>query len=400
MPEIYFPNNKINEIMLSLVQGFWLEQNEENEVVLLMKFEASILTKLISGCKFELIIRNPKLQSRGITLYVYDNIKDPLWITWKEFDIENKEYLGFDNIALKLIKAEQIRIVYYNHKNIPFFTTILKKENTFNDFQTWVFEIFNNNEPVEKVIDGYFAPENSKKGFIVNIKNVDCKNEPKINFHTPLETLIWDEELSEKDYYNFNDYLTEGKHGYNQEISIKSFLSNHFDINSELYYSPKKKDDNELIDFILCHQNAVILIESKNILSDKKTKLNKALIKAVNQLNFAEDIIKNNLEKVIDSNNLVSKLKNSNIIIRICLFNDTQSLLGNKTKNIIENFEKSELPIFISVTVFFQLIGDIITSYGESYKFNFIQNLIYLYKNFLESEEKIFIIREFKLHKK
>jgi hypothetical protein len=77
MPELYFPSEDIHAKISSLVQGFWLEIEEDNTVVLLLKFEASIITKLISGCKFELVIRNPLLSKRSITLYVYDNPKDP-----------------------------------------------------------------------------------------------------------------------------------------------------------------------------------------------------------------------------------------------------------------------------------------------------------------------------------
>ncbi|WP_428225180.1 hypothetical protein [Flavobacterium sp.] len=400
MPELYFPQTKTIELISSLVQGFWIEFDEDNEIVLHFKFEASILTKLINGCNFELIIRNPKLAPRSITLYIFDNIKDPLWITGNNFGTEDIQYLGFDDITLQLIKTEKIRVVYYNHLNLPVFTTILEKENLIKEFEPWILDIYNNNEPLTLVNDGYYVPENVLKGFKIKVQNIDNSKEPKMNFYTPLESLKWEEEILDVNGYNFNDFLDDGKHGFNQEISIKSFLSNIFEANEEFFCSPTKYDENELIDFLICHQNAAILIESKYILSDKKTKLNKALTKAVNQLNHAEKIISTNLDLVINNHNVVEKLKNCDIFIRICLYNDSQSLFGGKTNNIIKSFSKNELPIFISVTVFFQLIGDIKITYGKDFKFNIVQNLIYLYQDYLENEEKILLIREFKLNPK
>jgi len=399
MPELYFPSNKTHNKIINLVQGFWLEQ-EKKELVLSIKFEPSVLTKLISGCKFELVIRNPKLAPRSLTIYIYDNPKDPLWTTWQEFGIEDKNYVGFDDIVLNLVKAKQIRIVYYTHKNIPVFTKLLNKTNKIEDFNKWIYQIFNNNEPIEKVYDGRYFPEDTLKGFKIEIENIDCSNDPKMNFITPFESLEWDEETSRNSYYNFDEYMKDGKHGYNQEISIKSFLSNFFNPNEELFYSPLKTDGNELIDFLICHENAVILIESKNIISEKKTKLNSALIKGINQLNLATKIITNDVQSVGNKNHIVEKLKKCNIVLRICLFNDSQNLLGGKTNNITSSFTKEELPIFISVMVFFQLIADIKISYGEEYKFNIIQNLISLYEEYLISNEKIFIIREFRLNQK
>ncbi len=394
MPELYFPSSKLITTISSLVQGFWLEINEQDEIVLHLKFEASILTKLITGCKFELVIRNPKILSRSVTLYIYDNYKDPLYVTWSEFGIEDKTFLGFDDTTLKLVESTKVRVVYYNHKNIPFFTKLLEKENMIENFKSWIYIVFNDLNPVSKVSDGYFIPENSLKGFLITIKNMDCSNDPKINFFTPLETFEWGEDLSENDYYNFDEYLVDGKHGYNQEISIKSFLYPFFEVNQELFYSPKMSNGNEFIDFLICHYNAVVLLESKNIISEKQTKLNKALIKAVNQLNSAsKTILEGNV--ALENKDLENHLKQCDIVLRICLYNDSLNLLEGKTKNLVNSYDKHELPIFMSVRVFFQLVGHLKLSYGEKYKYNLIQNLVYLYEQFLENDEEIFLMKEF-----
>ena len=48
----------------------------------------------------------------------------------------------------------------------------------------------------------------------------------------------------------------------------------------------------------------------------------------------------------------------------------------------------------------FQLFADMQLTYGEHYKFNIIQNLISIYQEYLESDEDILILREYKLHTK
>lgn len=399
MPEFYFPSGEVYEKISGLTQGFWLEKEEDETIVLLLKFEASILTKLIKGCRFELVIRNPLLSNRGMTLYVYDNPKDPLWVTYKEFGKEHEKFIGFDSIAIELIKAKKIRVAYFNHKNITIFTTLLEKENSFNEFEKWVYEVFNNNELLKSVDDSYFAPENRQKGFLIPVKNIDCSKEPKMNIHIPDFVNDWKESEFGIESYNFNDYLEDGKHGYNQEISLKDFLQNIFDVNSEIFHSPLKKDGNELIDFIICHKNASILLESKCVLSEKKTKLQKALTKAIDQLNDAKSIISDRRE-IINDLKVKAKIENCDIVLRICVFNDSQNILGGKTKNLIANYEKEELPIFISVRNLFQLFADIKVTYGEHYKFNLIQNLIHRYQQYINSKEEILIIRDYKLHKK
>ncbi|TXD50183.1 MULTISPECIES: hypothetical protein [unclassified Polaribacter] len=386
MPSLYIPSDKVLEKVNSLVQGFWLVIDDEGIPVLLMKFEASILTSLIAGCKIEMVVRNPKLENRGSTLYLYDKEKDPLWITWQKFGKEDKVYIGFDEVIIRLLQTEKLRVAYYNHHNEPVFTTVIDKKNTFNSFKEWVIDIYSSNELLEKVADGYYAPETKDKGFTINIENKDSSSEEKMTIFNPLKGIEWNGELNESGY-NFNNYLKDGKHGYNQEISIKGNLINYFTANEELYYSPKKIDGTELIDFLIHYKKATILIESKFILSEKQTKLNQAFSKAVTQLNEAEKIVRTDLTKIENDNDIIEKLTDNEVIIRLCLFNDSKTVNNEKLKNVIGKFEKTELPIFISCTTFFQLLGDIKIKNEEFYKYNTIQNLIFLYNEFLDDNE-------------
>lgn len=395
MPDLYIPSDKVFEKIRSLVQGFWLEIDGEGIVVILMKFEASILTNLIAGCKIEIVVRNPKLENRSSTLYVYDRQKDPLWITWQEFGKEDKVYIGFDEVIIKLLKSNKLRVAYFNTHSEPVFTTILEKKNTFNSFKEWVKNIYNSSELLEKVDDGHYAPETENKGYAIDIENRDSSSEDKMTIFNPLKDIEWNGKLNEIGY-NFNNFLKDGKHGYNQEISIKGNLINYFTANEELYHSPKKIDGTELIDFLIYYKKATILIESKFILSEKQSKLNQAFSKAVKQLNDAEEIIKSDLTKIENEYGVLEKLTNNEVIIRLCLFNDSKTINSKNLKNLIKKYSKNDLPIFISCTTFFQLLGDIKIKNEEFYKYNTIQNLIFLYNDFLDdNEQDILIVKEY-----
>jgi hypothetical protein len=393
MAEFYNPSSDTLQKVFDLVQGFYLEKDENGTIVLLLKFEASVLTSLIKGAQIELILRNPKISLRTITLYVHDHPESPLWTTWHEFGKEDSNFKGFDKIAIALLKATQIRVVYYNEMNISVFTKILEKKNQFNEFEIWNNNFKNSKTKYELVSDGYFLPEDSSKGFQIKIKNKDFSKEDKLKISSYTQTLDWGENsINDKGYYNINDFLDDGKHGYNQELSIRANLTRYFSPNQELYHSLLKADKTELTDFLIEYRNAVIIIESKYILSGKQRQLNSAFVKAVNQLNNAEKIIFTQTE-LIENTQLSKRLKSCKIIIKICLYNDNIMLNQKNTKNIVEKYSKAELPIFISVASFSQMLGEIYLLNSETFKFNILQNLITMYENHLESNDKIFAIR-------
>jgi len=394
MAEYYFPSGNTLQKVLDLVQGFYFDIDEDGTIVLILKFEAAVITSLIKGAKIEVILRNPKISSRTMTLYVHDHPVSPLWVTGIKFSGEDINFKGFDEIGVLLLKAIQIRVVYFNEMNISIFTKILKKKNQFEEFTMWHDDIKNSKTVFQKVYDGYFLPENSTKGFIIQIENQDYSKEEKLIISSYSETLNWGEKsINDKEFYNFNDFLEDGKHGYNQELSIRANLTRYFYPNQELFYSLLKTDNTELTDFLIEYRNAVIIIESKYILSDKQRQLNSALVKAVDQLNKAEQILFTQTAS-IQNVELSNRLQNCEIVIKICLLNDNVILTEKNTKNIVEKYNKNDLPIFMSVATFSQMLGKIYLLNNEKVKFNIFQNFIMMYENHLESDEKILAIRE------
>jgi hypothetical protein len=233
MPDVYLPSSKIQKQLESLIQGFLLEIDNEDIVTIIFKLEASILTKMIGGCKFQIVLRNPKVSNRATTIYIYDNVIEPMFISWQEFGIEDEHYVGFDEIIIKLLKSTQVRVSYYNYQNIPVFTTLLPISPNFQDFNTWIKEIYSDTTPVVPISNGEFNPENRKKGYQINVANKDGSKDPKVTiFVQNLNDEI--DPNSESSGYNFNDFLDDGKHGYNQEHSFESHIKNYFEINVEV----------------------------------------------------------------------------------------------------------------------------------------------------------------------
>lgn len=394
MADIYLPSEDTFEDIKSLVQGFWLEIDSDDRVVLILKFPASIITSLVKGVPIELVLRNPKLSTRSITLYIYDKAQNPLWVTWQKFTDEDVEYKGFDEVAVKLVQSTDIRIAMFNELNHPLFTTVLTKENQIHDFKLW-YHSLSEYDNLKIVNDGYYYPEDETKGFTIKINNVDNSSVEKLNIHSVEEMDTWGENwIADKNYYNLNEFLTNGKHGYNQELSIRGNLSRYFDVNKDFFHSPTKKDTTELIDFLIYHEGAILLIESKFVISEKQTKLNNAISKAVKQLNKAHHFIINDTAKIEDER-IFEKVIRGEYLLKICLFNDGLNLTEKTCKNIINTYEKHELPIFISVISFFQLVADLRIRNEKHYKFLLIDNLMRLYSEFLESDNKIFIFRNF-----
>ena len=198
MPDVYIPGESLRQKISSLVQGFYLEVSDDDEIVLIIKSEAATLSSLINGCPIEVVLRNPRLAKRSITIYVYDNTINPLWITADNFSTESSEFLNFDEIAIDLLKAEEIRVAYFSEMNIPVFTTLLKKDNVLADFTLWHEKLMELNSTAEPVSDGYFLPENELKGFRLKIHNRDCSKEEKLKI-SPMEELeIWGEKSLNK----------------------------------------------------------------------------------------------------------------------------------------------------------------------------------------------------------
>jgi hypothetical protein len=185
-----------------------------------------------------------------------------------------------------------------------------------------------------------------------------------------------------------DDYLSNGKHGNLQELSITSNLSRFFRPGIDFFSSPKYANGLEFTDYVIIDNNAAIFIESKFVISGKQTKKHQALHKAVLQLNKAEDIILDGQLSLLEDS-MQRSLEKVKLVLKVCLINDRLELNENNTKVITGNFDKSELPIFISLTAFVNLLVGLSLKNEPYLRINLFSNLITIFNEYFKSDDKL-----------
>lgn len=393
---MYIPSiNALNKIE-SLVQGFWIDKCDTGVAVLMIKLEASLVNSIVKGVPLEIVIRNPKIDKRSCTLYIYDIVEEPFYVTGRTFSEADKNVQDIDEILLTMASSNEVIVSLYNLDSKPIHTKTLDI-NCADNIHNWLFKVYNYNiysEQGKKEISGNYLPENEFKGFSIKINNYDSTILPKIDSYLIEPDKKGDFHTS---HFNLSNYEGDGKHGYFQENSVDSILRRHFIVNEDFFCSPQNSDGTEFTDFILISDSIAILIESKYVISDKQTKINNALKKAINQLNDKESQIKNRTVNLVDKL-LENRLTNNMEIVKVCLINDKVILTEERSKNLSDNYEKKDLPIFIPVSNFNQMIGSFALKSTAKLCERISESLLHQYWVYLNSDRRIVYMRTFKIN--
>ncbi|MGY5353493.1 hypothetical protein [Wenyingzhuangia sp. IMCC45467] len=371
---LYNYDEKTLERLENLPQGFYINYDSEKEIVLSLKGTAGLVTSIIKGCPINLYLNK---KDSLVTLYIIDNKINPQYFVGNNFSKLDNEFKNFESVVIELIKSIKFRLIILNDANYQIVNTLIEKENYLDHFKNW---INNNNEEFE-----------------INLSNKDFSNEEKITYLDLIKNDTWDNNLiNDKPYYNFNEYIENGSHGYNQEFSIRTFLSNFFEPNIELFPSLFKKNGEELTDFLITYKKAVVVIESKYTISPKQTKFNSAISKAINQLQLVKNLIYEN-PNCINNELVVKELLDFQVILNICVFYDNGRNLTKSFQNFRENYDINILPIFISVIILNQIMSYIKINDNENFKYYIINNFLRIKKEYMEKNE-IIIIKGFDLN--
>ncbi|MEJ7679799.1 MAG: hypothetical protein WKG06_18475 [Segetibacter sp.] len=226
MPNIFVPKPETFQKIQDLMYGFWLDVDEEDNCVLILKLEASLINSVINGKPIEFVLRNPNISKCSCTLYIYAIKETAFFYSGQNFSNEDKVLRGFDEVAIKFVKSKQIKIALFNELSHCVFTTTLKVEDNYKEFDAWLYKVYNYSEfksYKKNNIEGNYFPENDLKGFGIKIKNVDNSKEKKLTILAP----EFGELKDGCNYVAFNheEYQGNGKHGYYQELSILNNLS-------------------------------------------------------------------------------------------------------------------------------------------------------------------------------
>ncbi|MFN0291919.1 hypothetical protein [Pedobacter helvus] len=394
MAQLYYASEESYKYIQQLNYGFYLDQAEDGNIAIMVKLEPGLLDSIISGCPMRLVIRNPNFLLRSCTLYVDDIHGDPFHATAIEIGQEDRLLKGFDERVLHLFSGvKQVVLSLYNELNTPIFSADIGIETDPVAFQQWLFKVYN--DPEYRKAGSYdkrtgsFYPESQVKGFELRLLNKDHSKTEKMTIYSPdydgLETLP---DIEKSGGFRHSDYSGDGKHGRLQELAIGTKLSNFFVEGSSLFSSPRYADGLEMTDFLLLDKNAAILIESKYIISEKSTKRNDNIVKATQQLNRAEQRIFEGTAEM-ENPTLDQYLKDIDIVLKLCIINDRIHLDEKYAKQLASRFSKPELPTFISVTVFCDLLVGFYLKNPPVFASNVFSNLLRIQDEFMESQKHI-----------
>lgn len=386
---MYFQSENSTAKLASLLEGFLLEVDRDGIVVVLVKVDAAKLASLLGGCKIEFVIGSPKNSRRSTIMIIYDRIDAPFQIRGQELSLEDEEYLGIDKVSVSLINSEKIRIVYFNLLNYQILSTTVEKQNDLEKFRTWYGSSSNSAAKGSTRVPQASFRDTS---FLIKISNKDFSNENKITTFGSHQLLDVNQELPGVQNYQFDNYISNGRHGQNQEISIGAGLGRFFSPDKDLFFSPKYNDGNELTDFLIIGQGAVLIIESKYVISQKSTKYAQAIAKAIKQLKRASWEIGFHPESFSNEEAFFEELKSVNRIYRICIVHDTHIISESLEEKICSKHTKEELPIFISIDTFLLFIGITGVKSGVFHKGLFFQKFFELYEAFLKSSRQVLIL--------
>jgi hypothetical protein len=192
--------------------------------------------------------------------------------------------------------------------------------------------------------------------------------------------------MSDGKSFRLSDYLENGRHGVLQEISITNQLGSFFNPGDNFFPSPKYADGLEFTDYILIDGNAAIIIESKFIISDKQTKKHQSLRKAVRQLNKAENLILDGKTELLEPS-IQRVLQKMKVVMKVCLINDRIELTDQNTQALSSEFNKAELPLFISLSAFIQLLVALKLKNKEFLSYNLFYNFIQMFNAYFTSDD-------------
>lgn len=394
MPEFYSAGKEAYKQMEEIPQGFAFEFDDEGIPVLLIKFDIAILTSIIKGCPLEILINNPRLTQKSLSLVIYDNVKYPYWVDGVEDLSKDKVYTEFSSNVINLIGKKQIKLALYNEILMPVYFKTLTLSFDLSEWKKWITAFYN--DPLTLLPPAPsmgLTTQQLYKGFCIPIGNVNHSGEQKLSINFSITEGVNADKLTVNGY-NFNDYIEDGKHGYHQELSVKKILATYFEIGKELFVSPVNQNGTEFADFILLLDDTYIIFESKYVISTKPTKINSALSKAVEQLARTDRLIRDD-ELQLKNLDLTNELRSRKFNLKICLHNDSLYLTKSKCQSIIDKFDKMDLPMFMSVSILSQFLAAFHITNSAYFHLNLKVNLVNRFYDFYTSDEEIMILRTF-----
>ncbi len=363
MARIRFPGTQESNLKLQkLAQGYLLEVDDLNQVNLYLKLDASVVESIFGGCQIQIIIDFDHGYPCFL-IYIYDNIYTPLWIKDFTRNLDYNEFLIHFNRVINSFKVNiNINLSIYDLNTMPLDTfTVQTDFNTIN-WQSWTRKQFDKN-------NSDYSP------FIINIKNIEVKPEDRI---VSILNIIENDKLIHHDVIDYKNLKNNGRHGYAQENSLLAMLTQFFQINKNLFVSPKyEKNNKEYTDFLIIIEDLIVLIESKFSISTKPTNILAGLKKGTRQLFIAQKNIKQSVSIISSSGkSLNNELAHQKTVIRLCLYNSNIDI--SKHIEALKTYAHQNyylLPAFANTIDVFQFLGLLKDENPENFELKLANNL-------------------------
>lgn len=232
-------------------------------------------------------------------------------------------------MAIQLAHTRIIKLAVFNAAAVCVYTAHLPVETDTQDFNGWLFQVYNADDhrnPVKHSVL-HNKPGRSTQGYSIFPQNRDHRDEPKMLIISIPPPDASPNELSVgRQVFSYDMFTRDGKHGYHQESAVTTVLERFFKRGVDLFVSPKYSDGREFADYLIINNNAVIIVESKYVISTKSAKRHQAITKAIGQLNRAEKEI---LESTLDLEDPVvtSTLSQTTVVLKLCLLNSAILLM-------------------------------------------------------------------------
>lgn len=361
MPRIKYPESTdANEKLKALIQGFLLEMENQAEIVLYLKLDASINEHILKGCPIDIAINfengYPYLQ-----IEIFDNPDRPFIIRDNIKDSDHIEYLNYFNQVIRAFKNNQeITIAIFDLNFFPLACYSINTNFDDNIYRPWIRARLDGDESVSST-------------FNISLHNIPTSTSDRML--TILNLLDENDNVKQNYTYDYNNIDRNGMHGYSQEHAILGILDKFFQIETNLFISPLYKESGkEYTDFVVLLKNTVILIESKYCISSGNRNIRDSLKKASSQLFRAQKNIKKNHQIVsTKGKDLKNEILNRKKTVRLTLLNSSIDISDHNNylkKLLTQSTNDFILPAFSSTTTVYQFLGELYNYDPENFEKN------------------------------
>lgn len=353
-----------------MMNHFFLDYDSQGILTLYLKLFGSLAASVINGAPLVLVFRNPRIQEREITLYIYDVVDAPYYFS-KQFSAlagaaESESAKGIVAYAHYFEKETRLQIAIFDELLKNIYTDYTAVDPPAESVHGWYqYVMAQSTVPAFSFRD---PKENRETGYLIRVHPLRFIESARyMNIATRDE---WGDKPyvvssnKQSEWFDISNYLQMGQLGFLQEQNLREILSFFFQPNVELFASPKLRNGLELTDIVFGRDGHLVLIESKAAaafggtqvqVKTKENALTRLITKGCAQLLKAESILRYQILDLADIG-LVELATHSDFIVKVCLVSDLLLINSAALAGTLSQYDHFELPIIMQVHTFYKIL--------------------------------------------